>query len=124
MPGGVEVGLDVGRGGGRVAWRQLYKNRSSRKIDFQRLFSREEDFPKTFSLTDNQFSGKTYFYTIRPGEGVDDADKGRGEDAGGAPLGLAPVPVAVDDLHDPGGLFGGVVKFHGSNDGITSNQSC
>ena len=22
---------------------------------------------KTFSLTENQFSGKTYFYTIRPG---------------------------------------------------------
>ena len=22
------------------------------------------DFPKTFSLTENQFSGKTYFYTI------------------------------------------------------------
>ena len=48
------------------SWRQLYKNRSSRKIDSQRLFSREEDFPKTFSLTENQFSGKTYFYTIRP----------------------------------------------------------
>ena len=24
------------------------------------------DFPKTFSLTENQFSGKTYFYTIGP----------------------------------------------------------
>ena len=43
---------------------QLYKNRSSRKIDSQRLFSREYDFPKTFSLTENQFSGKTYLYTI------------------------------------------------------------
>ena len=42
----------------------MYKNRSSRKIDFQRLFSREYDFTKTFSLTENQFSGKTYFYTI------------------------------------------------------------
>ena len=27
-------------------------------------FQREYDFPKTFSLTENQFSGKTYFYTI------------------------------------------------------------
>ena len=43
---------------------ELYNNRSSRKIDYQRLFSREYDFPKTFSLTENQFSGKTYFYTI------------------------------------------------------------
>ena len=43
---------------------ELYKNRSSRKIDSHRLFSREYDFPKTFSLTENQFSGKTYFYTI------------------------------------------------------------
>ena len=32
---------------------QLYKNRSSRKIDSQRLFSREYDFPKTFSVTEN-----------------------------------------------------------------------
>ena len=49
-----------------ATWRQLYKNRSSRKIDSQRLCSREQDFPKTFSLTDNQFFGKTHFYTIRP----------------------------------------------------------
>ena len=42
---------------------ELYKNRSSRKIDSRRLFSREYDFPKIFSLTENQFSGKTYFYT-------------------------------------------------------------
>ena len=47
-------------------WRQLYKNWSSRKINSRRLFSREYDFPKTFSLTENQFSRKTYFYTIRP----------------------------------------------------------
>ena len=33
-------------------------------MDSQRLFSREKDFQKTFSLTENQFSGKTYFYTI------------------------------------------------------------
>ena len=43
---------------------ELYKNRSSRKIDTRRLFSREHDFPKPFSLTENQFSGKTYFYAI------------------------------------------------------------
>ena len=47
------------------------------------------------------------------GEGVDDADEGGGEDAGGAALGLAPVPVAVDDLHDPGRRsFSGVGRFH------------
>ena len=39
-------------------------NRSSRKIDSRRIFSREYDFPKTFPLTENQFSRKTYFYTI------------------------------------------------------------
>ena len=44
----------------------MYKNGSSRKIDSQILFPKEYDFPKTFSLTENQFSGKTYFYTIRP----------------------------------------------------------
>ena len=32
---------------------ELYKNRSSRKIDSQRLLSREYDFPKTLSLTEN-----------------------------------------------------------------------
>ena len=36
------------------------------KIDSQRLLSREWDFLKTYSLTENQFSGKTYFYTIHP----------------------------------------------------------
>ena len=46
--------------------RQLCRNRSSRKIDSRRLVSREQDFGKTFSLTQNPFSGKTYFYTIRP----------------------------------------------------------
>ena len=46
--------------------RQLYKNWTSRKIDSQRLFSREQDFHKTFSLTENEISGKTYFYTIHP----------------------------------------------------------
>ena len=45
---------------------ELYKIRSSQKINSLRLFSRKYDFPKTFSLTENQFSGKTYFYTIRP----------------------------------------------------------
>ena len=47
-------------------WDELYKNRSSRKMDSRRLFSRENDFPKIFSLTENLFSGKTYFYTIAP----------------------------------------------------------
>ena len=42
----------------------MYKDKSSRKIDSRRLFSREYDFPKTFSLTENQISGKNYFYTI------------------------------------------------------------
>ena len=45
---------------------QLYKNRSSRKIDSRRLLSREYDFPEIFSHTENQFSGKTYFYTNSP----------------------------------------------------------
>ena len=31
---------------------ELYKNKSSRKIDSRRLFSREYDFPETFSLTE------------------------------------------------------------------------
>ena len=35
---------------------ELYKNRSSRKIDSRRLFSREYDFPKTFSLAENRVS--------------------------------------------------------------------
>ena len=48
-------------------WGQLYKNRSSRKIDSQILFSREYDFTKTFSLTENPFSRKTYFYRFIPG---------------------------------------------------------
>ena len=76
-----EAGLVVGHGGD--AWSQLYKNRSSRKIDSQRLFSREYDFPKIFSFIENQFSGKTYFYTIRPwpvdlvgrAQGAEDAEQ-------------------------------------------------
>ena len=45
---------------GREAVRdELYKNRTYRKIGSRRLFSREYDFPKTISLTENQFSGKT-----------------------------------------------------------------
>ena len=35
-----------------------------RRINSQRLFSREYDFQKTFSLTEYRFSRKTYFYTI------------------------------------------------------------
>ena len=36
------------------------------KSILKRLFPREYDFQKTLSLTENQFSGKTYFYTIHP----------------------------------------------------------
>ena len=49
-----------------LIWRQLCNKRSPRKIDSQIVFSREYDFSKTFSLTENQFSRKTYFYTIHP----------------------------------------------------------
>ena len=42
----------------------MYKNGSSRKIDSRILFPREYDFPKTSSLTENQFSRKTFLYTI------------------------------------------------------------
>ena len=48
----------------RDTWDELYKNRSSRKIDSQRLFSRVYDFLKNFSLIANQFFRKTYSYTI------------------------------------------------------------
>ena len=48
----------------RASWRQLHKNRSSRKINSRILLSREWDFQKTLSLTERQYSGKTYFYTI------------------------------------------------------------
>ena len=44
----------------------MCKIRSSRKINYGRLFSRAKYFPKTFSLTENQFSGKTYLHTIGP----------------------------------------------------------
>ena len=42
----------------------MYKSRSSRKIDSQRIFSREYDFPEYLYLSENQFSRKTYFYTV------------------------------------------------------------
>ena len=42
-------------------WRQLYENRSSRKIDSRILFSRKWVFWKTFSLTENQFSREDLF---------------------------------------------------------------
>ena len=64
-------------------------------------------FPKTFSLTENQFAGKTYFYTIHPctvavdrilaeeaevdvsvvAEVIDGAVGGAGEGGGIAPAG-------------------------------------
>ena len=48
------------------SWRQLYKNRSSRKIDSQRLFSREYYFPKTFSPTELSFPGRPIFIQFVP----------------------------------------------------------
>ena len=50
----------------KFSWGQLNKKRSSRKVDSRVLFSRELDFQKSFSLTENKFSRETYFYTIRP----------------------------------------------------------
>ena len=63
---------------------ELYKDRFSRKIDYQRLFSGEYDFPKTFSLTENQFSRKTHFYTIasRPGSSTSTHYRSRGKSVG------------------------------------------
>ena len=59
----------------------MYKNKSSRKIDSRRLFSRKYDFMKTFSLTENQFSGKTFMYnfSLVGVDGPDDAALGRVE---------------------------------------------
>ena len=50
------------------AWSQLYKNRSSRKIDSQRptIFKRIW-FPKDLFSYWESVSRKTYFYTNRPG---------------------------------------------------------
>ena len=45
--------------GDNLVRRQLYKNRFSGKTDSWRIFSREYDFPNTFSLSENQFSRKT-----------------------------------------------------------------
>ena len=47
-PGGMAPGMPSAADFARD---ELYKNMSSRKIDSWRLFSREYDFPKTFSLT-------------------------------------------------------------------------
>ena len=47
-------------------WRQLYKNRSPWKIDSRIIFLREYGFLKTFSLTENQFSRKTFFIQLPP----------------------------------------------------------
>ena len=52
------VRIGGGRGGVfRLAWRQVYKNKTSRKTDS----------PKTYLLTENQFSGNSYFYTLASG---------------------------------------------------------
>ena len=60
-------------------------------MDSLRLFSREKDFPETFSLAENQFSGKTYFIQFVPvaaraEEGA--ASRPKGETAGFAPSSL------------------------------------
>ena len=44
--------------------------RFSRRTDFV-----EQHTQKTISLTENQFSGKTYFYAIHPGEGLYGAEE-------------------------------------------------
>ena len=51
--GHVPPGWDLWAGLKGNSREELYKNRSSRKIDSRRLFSREYDFQKTFSLTEN-----------------------------------------------------------------------
>ena len=66
----VAMGLEVEEGCAVTSRDQLYKNRSSRKIDSRRLFSRENDFQKTFSLTENQFSREDLFFIqFVPGRG-------------------------------------------------------
>ena len=77
-------------------WRQLYKNRSFRKIDSPGIFSREYDFLDTLSLTEDQFSGKTYFSTIRPWRGVVVAVQPEGERAAADPGS----PDCLDDAVD------------------------
>ena len=52
--------VEVEHGGVLVA-NCVKLHRSSRKIDSQRLFSREYEFPKTFSLTENQFFREDLF---------------------------------------------------------------
>ena len=79
------------------SWRQLYKNRSSRKIDSKRPLSREYDFPVTYSLTKNQFSRKTYSSLSALLGGLDERRLGdehaRGQRQEGAP------PAAVTSVH-------------------------
>ena len=55
--------------------------------------SRENDFQKPFSLTENQFPGKTYFYKIHPWRGVVVAVQPEGERT-------APDPGGPDRLDD------------------------
>ena len=57
---------DVDSDGG-LSWSQLYKNRSARKIDSRRLFSKEYDFPKTFFLLRICFPGRPIFIQFVPG---------------------------------------------------------
>ena len=68
--------MPIGRGPNCRSWGQGHKNRSSRKTDS----------PKTYSLTENQFSGKTYFHTLASGvgggDGGGDGRDGEGEEQG------------------------------------------
>ena len=61
-----EVGLEQW-GGILVDRDELYKNRSSRKIDSWRLCLREYDFPKTFSLTEISCPRRPIFIQLPPG---------------------------------------------------------
>ena len=70
-----------------------------------KIFSREYDLPKTFSLTENQFSGKTYFIQLPPG--------GAG-DARGAPEGH-------HGIHDGGGEWS---ERNSNIGGLIQNPKC
>ena len=49
-----------------VVWRQLHKNRSSRKIDSQTIFKRIGLPERPFLLLRISFPGRPIFYTIHP----------------------------------------------------------
>ena len=49
---------------GTALWRQLYKNKSSGKTDSQ--LEKRSSGSLLEIVSENRFSGKTYFYTIHP----------------------------------------------------------